>query len=257
MFPRHERGPRRQIGRQAGQQQCWVTIRSGLAAGPCDEQRCTDRPPRVDQHAALVRARAASIALVFVNTLMIQQVLGEDPEARRAPSPLLYSHVNPYGVFRLDLSTACRSMMPPDVQPGGYLPSCHRCWDWADQARGPDETGAPELDHHFGCRLEAASSQRLGRSPGLPGSLCLRPAEQAPARLRGHGVAGWWGWPARRGPSSPAVGGVLPARPARGQELADQAQQALQLERLLSTAQPSAWNSLHPFTPGWHRSTAG
>jgi hypothetical protein len=43
---------------------------------------------------------------------MIQQVLGEDrwanalmPEDLRALSPLLYSHVNPYGVFRLDLST--------------------------------------------------------------------------------------------------------------------------------------------------------
>jgi hypothetical protein len=52
------------------------------------------------------------IALVFVNTLMIQQVSGEDrwanamsPEDLRALSPLLYSHVNPYGVFRLDLST--------------------------------------------------------------------------------------------------------------------------------------------------------
>jgi hypothetical protein len=52
------------------------------------------------------------IALVFVNTLMIQQVLGEDrwtnalsPEDLRALSPLLYSHVNPYGVFRLDPST--------------------------------------------------------------------------------------------------------------------------------------------------------
>jgi hypothetical protein len=43
---------------------------------------------------------------------MIQQVLGEDPWANamspddlRALSPLLYSHVNPYGVFSLDLST--------------------------------------------------------------------------------------------------------------------------------------------------------
>ena len=43
---------------------------------------------------------------------MIQQVLGEDrwanamsPDDLRALSPLLYSHVNPYGVFNLDLST--------------------------------------------------------------------------------------------------------------------------------------------------------
>jgi hypothetical protein len=51
------------------------------------------------------------ISLVYVNTLMIQQVLGGDrwanamsPDDLRALSPLLYSHVNPYGVFNLDLS---------------------------------------------------------------------------------------------------------------------------------------------------------
>jgi Tn3 transposase DDE domain len=49
---------------------------------------------------------------VYVNTLMIQQVLGEDrwtngmtPDDLHALSPLLYSHVDPYGVFSLDLST--------------------------------------------------------------------------------------------------------------------------------------------------------
>jgi hypothetical protein len=43
---------------------------------------------------------------------MIQQVLGEDrwanamsPDDLRSLSPLLCSHVNPYGVFNLDLST--------------------------------------------------------------------------------------------------------------------------------------------------------
>ena len=52
------------------------------------------------------------ISLVYINTLMIQRVLGEarwanalSPEDLRALSPLLYSHVNPYGVFNLDLST--------------------------------------------------------------------------------------------------------------------------------------------------------
>jgi len=44
--------------------------------------------------------------------VIIQRVLGEDrwanamtAEDLRALSPLLYSHVNPYGVFNLDLST--------------------------------------------------------------------------------------------------------------------------------------------------------
>lgn len=51
------------------------------------------------------------ICLVYVNTLMIQQVF-TDPkwatkmrqEDYRALTPLIYSHINPYGEFNLDLS---------------------------------------------------------------------------------------------------------------------------------------------------------
>jgi TnpA family transposase len=67
---------------------------------------------REDQELSMLSLHLLQISLVFVNTLMIQEVLGEDrwanamsPEDLRALSPLLYSHVNPYGVFRLDLST--------------------------------------------------------------------------------------------------------------------------------------------------------
>jgi len=48
--------------------------------------------------------------LVYINTLMIQQVLGEPgwlermkPEDLRALTPLIYSHVNPYGTFQLNM----------------------------------------------------------------------------------------------------------------------------------------------------------
>jgi hypothetical protein len=52
------------------------------------------------------------ISLVYVNTLMIQDVL-RDPgwlarltaEDYRALTPLIYSHVNPYGTFQLDMTT--------------------------------------------------------------------------------------------------------------------------------------------------------
>ena len=67
---------------------------------------------REDQELSMLSLHLLQISLVLVNTLMIQQVLGEDrwanallPEDLRALSPLLYSHVNPYGVFRLDLNT--------------------------------------------------------------------------------------------------------------------------------------------------------
>ena len=48
--------------------------------------------------------------LVYVNTLMIQNVLGEpswmekmSAEDFRALTPLIYAHVNPYGSFELDM----------------------------------------------------------------------------------------------------------------------------------------------------------
>ena len=49
--------------------------------------------------------------LVYVNTLLIQQVLAEpewldkmEPEDFRGLSPLIYNHVNPYGTFELDMA---------------------------------------------------------------------------------------------------------------------------------------------------------
>ena len=51
------------------------------------------------------------MSLVYVNTLMIQQVLTEsawhsrlNANDLRGITPLIYSHVNPYGSFRLDLN---------------------------------------------------------------------------------------------------------------------------------------------------------
>ena len=50
------------------------------------------------------------ISLVYINTLMIQEVLSEPdwmesltPDDLRALTPLIYGHVNPYGVFRLNM----------------------------------------------------------------------------------------------------------------------------------------------------------
>ena len=51
------------------------------------------------------------MSLVYINTLLIQQILSE-PEwmgqmgvnELRALTPLIYAHVNPYGVFRLNMT---------------------------------------------------------------------------------------------------------------------------------------------------------
>jgi hypothetical protein len=51
------------------------------------------------------------ISLVYINTLMIQRVLAEPAwsgrltaEDLRGLTPLIYGHVNPYGIFRLDMN---------------------------------------------------------------------------------------------------------------------------------------------------------
>ena len=50
------------------------------------------------------------ISLVYINTLLIQRVLSEPewmqkmgPNELRALTPLIYAHVNPYGIFRLNM----------------------------------------------------------------------------------------------------------------------------------------------------------
>ncbi len=51
------------------------------------------------------------VCLVYVNTLMLQSVLSEShwssqmtTEDKRALNPLIYGHVNPYGIFPLDMN---------------------------------------------------------------------------------------------------------------------------------------------------------
>lgn len=65
-----------------------------------------------DQEIAVLCLHLLQAALVYINTLMIQQILDEahdpftiDSIFRRALTPLTYSHVNPYGIFNLDLDT--------------------------------------------------------------------------------------------------------------------------------------------------------
>jgi TnpA family transposase len=64
-----------------------------------------------EQEVAALSLHLLQICLVYVNTLLIQRVLAEPQQLRqmkkedlRALTPLIYSHVTPYGLFRLDLS---------------------------------------------------------------------------------------------------------------------------------------------------------
>ena len=63
-----------------------------------------------DQEILMLSLHLLQVSLVYVNTLMIQQVLGRAGMARRltaadrrALSPLKWQHVNPYGTFTLNM----------------------------------------------------------------------------------------------------------------------------------------------------------
>ncbi len=63
-----------------------------------------------DQEISILSLHLLQMALVYVNTLMIQQVLAAPgwqgrltAEDLRGLTPLIFSHVNPYGTFRLDM----------------------------------------------------------------------------------------------------------------------------------------------------------
>ena len=65
---------------------------------------------REHQEVSMLALHLLQSALVHVNTLMLQQVLADtawrerlSDDDRRAMTPLFWSHVNPYGRFRLDL----------------------------------------------------------------------------------------------------------------------------------------------------------
>ncbi|WP_367364121.1 Tn3 family transposase [Candidatus Tisiphia endosymbiont of Nedyus quadrimaculatus] len=65
---------------------------------------------RDDQELAIVCLHLLQVCMVYINTLIIQEVLS-DPvwqnkltiEDKRALSPLIHSHINPYGLFPLDM----------------------------------------------------------------------------------------------------------------------------------------------------------
>ena len=64
-----------------------------------------------DQELSVLSLHLLQICMVYVNTLMIQQVLDEPHWLRRmgkedfrALTPLIYAHINPYGIFELDMN---------------------------------------------------------------------------------------------------------------------------------------------------------
>ena len=69
------------------------------------------RNKREDQELAVLSLHLLQICMVYVNTMMLQEVLADTlwgtamrEEDRRGLTPLFYGHVNPYGEFKLDMT---------------------------------------------------------------------------------------------------------------------------------------------------------
>jgi hypothetical protein len=67
-------------------------------------------PLRLAEELAMLALHLLQVSLVYINTLMIQQVLSEPAWQNRltaadlrALTPLLWAHVNPYGTFTLNM----------------------------------------------------------------------------------------------------------------------------------------------------------
>ena len=64
-----------------------------------------------DQEIAVLSLHLLQNCMVFINTIMLQNILSDTkwyeimtPEDFRALTPLIYTHVNPYGTFKLDMN---------------------------------------------------------------------------------------------------------------------------------------------------------
>ncbi len=86
----------------------WNSVNSFIFYGRGGELATNNR---ADQELGLLGLQLVQNCLVYVNVLMLQEVLAEPgrlermkPEDMRALTPLLYNHVNPYGVFRLNMA---------------------------------------------------------------------------------------------------------------------------------------------------------
>ena len=63
-----------------------------------------------DQELSVLSLHLLQNCLVYINTLMIQEVLSRpdwesllEPDDLRALTPLIYKHINPYGKFELNM----------------------------------------------------------------------------------------------------------------------------------------------------------
>jgi hypothetical protein len=100
---------RREIQEDLNVIEHWNSVNDFILFGKSSEI-ATNR--REDQELTTLALHLLQSSLVYINTLMLQQVLAEKAWENRLTdedlqglTPLFYGHINPYGTFHLDLST--------------------------------------------------------------------------------------------------------------------------------------------------------
>ena len=75
-----------------------------------------------DQELSILCLHLLQVCMVYINTLIIQDVLSESEwenilttADKRALSPLIHAHINPYGLFPLDLKKRIRIIVPDET----------------------------------------------------------------------------------------------------------------------------------------------
>ena len=103
----HSEPLRREIQEGLNVVENWNSANSFIYFGRSGEVATNNRDA---QEISILAMHLLQISLVYINTLMIQQILAEpdwenrlEMEDLRALTPLIYAHVNPYGRFHLDL----------------------------------------------------------------------------------------------------------------------------------------------------------
>jgi len=94
----------------------WNSVNSFIFYGKSSEI-LTNR--RDDQEVAILALHLLQICLVYINTLMMQEILAQPqwinrmtPDDFRAITPLIYNNVNPYGSFDLDMGQRLDILVP-------------------------------------------------------------------------------------------------------------------------------------------------
>ena len=103
----HDESVRREIQAGLNVIENWNSANTFIFYGRSSELTTNKRE---DQELAVLSLHLLQICLVYINTLMMQQVLKEvswqqrmGEAERRGLTPLFYRHVTPYGTFRLDM----------------------------------------------------------------------------------------------------------------------------------------------------------